>query len=143
MLPNRWDPFGEMQALRERVNRAFDEMVARDRAPAEPAAWAPLVDILETDDAIVLRADVAGARLQDLNIEIDGDTLTLSGERKADEGGTYLRVERPHGPLRRSFTIGAPIDQAHVKATYHNGVLEITLPKSREARPKQVKVQVE
>jgi len=147
MLRDPWDPFGEMNALRRRVNRAFDEMLARSRqaaGPAVPAAWAPLVDILETEEALVFRAEIAGAKMEHLEIELDGNTLTLSGERTPrDEAAAYLRVERPQGPLRRSFTIGVPVDPAGAKATYRDGLLEVVLPKSRESRPRRVTVPVE
>ena len=144
MSVERWDPFGEMGALHDRVNRLFDEMWSRSERPASGGpVWAPLVDILETEEAIVLRAEVAGVKQEDLEIELDGDTLTLSGERKADDVGATLRIERPRGRFRRSFTIGVPVDQAKARATCREGLLEITLPKSRERRPRQVKVQVE
>jgi HSP20 family protein len=138
MAADRWDPCGEMGALRERVNRVFDEMFG----PPERGAWAPPVDILERAEAIVFRADIAGVKLEDLNIELEGDTLTFSGERRAEDAA-YLRRERPQGPLRRSFTLGVPVDAAGVKATYRDGMLEIILPKSRETRAGPVKVPVE
>jgi HSP20 family protein len=143
MCADRWDPFGEMGALHDRLNRAFEEMVSRRDGPAaEPSAWAPLVDILETDRALVFRADLAGVRVEDLAVELDGNTLTLTGRRKTEDAA-YLRIERPHGPLRRSFTIGTAVDPRRVKATYRNGVLEIVLPKSGELNPQRVKVQLE
>jgi len=141
----RWDPFAELASLRERVNRVFEEsMRPEDRREQSPArAWAPLVDIYETPAEIVVEADLAGVKQDDIEIQVMGDTLTLRGERKDTEGRNYVRVERPYGPFSRSFTIGTPIDQAGVKARYKDGVLEITLPKAEEAKPKQVKVQVD
>jgi HSP20 family protein len=140
MDAGHWDPFGEMDALRSRMDRMLERMLV----PAErPAYWAPPVDIVETEQAIVLRADVPGVRLEDLDIELDGDTLTLRGERRAQPEGGLLRMERPQGRLERSFAIGVPIDAACVKATYRRGVLEITLPKAGEAKPRQVRLQVE
>lgn len=141
----RWDPFGDLGTLRERVNRLFEETLARTgrREPAEARTWAPLVDIHETDGEIVVRADLPGLSREQIDIELTGDALTIKGERKFDdERKNYVRIERPHGTFQRSFTIGVPVDQANVKAAYRDGVLEVTLPKTGEARPKQVRVEV-
>jgi HSP20 family protein len=141
----RWDPFGDLGTLRDRVNRAFEDAFARTgtREPAEARTWSPPVDIQETEGEIVLRADLPGMTREQIDIELSGDALTIRGERTFDdEGRNYLRVERPHGTFQRGFTIGVPIDQANVKANFRDGVLEITLPKSEEIRPKQVKIDV-
>ena len=142
----RWDPFGEMHQLRGQVNTLFEQMLARqgqDRAYSQ--TWAPSVDILETDTTIVLHVEVAGIKPEDIDIAITGDTLTIKGERKAEQeehGKQYVRIERSYGAFQRSFTLGVSIDQAGVKATSKDGVLEITLPKREEVKPKQVKVEV-
>jgi len=141
----RWDPFADLGTLRERVNRLFEETLSRAgiREPAEARTWSPPVDIHETDGEIVVRADVPGVDREQIDIELTGGALTIKGERKFDdEQKNYVRVERPHGTFQRSFTIGVPIDQANVKAAYRDGVLEVTLPKAEEARPKQVRVEV-
>jgi HSP20 family protein len=140
----RWDPFSDLGTLRERVNRLFEETLARSgrREPAEARTWSPLVDIHETDGEIIVRADLPGLSREEIDIELAGDALSIKGDRKLDENRSYVRVERPHGAFQRSFTIGVPIDTANVKAAYRDGVLEVALPKAEEARPKQVKVDV-
>ncbi len=140
----RWDPFADLASLRERVNRAFEESFPRaGREQMAGRTWAPLVDIFETKDEIVVQAEIASAKQEDLDVQVVGDTLTIRGERKAPEDRTYVRVERPYGAFMRSFTIGTPIDQANVKARYHDGLLEVVLPKAAEAKPKQVQVQID
>jgi len=140
----RWDPFGDLSTLRERVNRLFEETLARPdrREPASARTWAPLVDIYDANGDIVLRADLPGLKQEDIDLQLTGDTLTIRGERKLSEEHSYMRVERPHGNFERSFTLSVPIDQSKVKASYREGVLEIVLPKAEEAKPKQVKVEV-
>jgi len=142
----RWDPFSDLAALRDRVNRVFEESLTRPGERREPAAsrsWAPLVDIYETPAEIVLLADIAGVQQDDLDVQVTGDTLTIKGERKPQQDRQYVRVERPYGVFLRSFTIGTPIDQAQVRAHYREGVLEVILPKAAEAHPRQVQVQVD
>jgi len=140
----RWDPSGDLVALRERVNRLFEEQLTRPdrREPASARTWSPLVDIYDANGEIVMRADLPGLKQEDIDIQLTGDTLTIRGERKLDDQHNYLRVERPHGVFERSFTLSVPIDQSKVKASYREGVLEIVLPKAEETKPKQVKVEV-
>jgi len=137
-----WDPFRELAQLRERINRLFEESLS-GREPAETGPWAPLVDIYETDQELVLAAELPGLSREQIGVELDGDRLTLKGERKADAGRSYLRVERPQGPFERSFTLNVPVDESRMTATYRDGVLEIVLPKAGEAKPRRVEVEVE
>ena len=142
----RWDPFGDMHQLRHQVNSLFEQMLSQPgREHSAMQSWAPSVDILETETAIVLHVDVAGIKPEEIDIAMSGDTLTIKGERKwakEEKGTQYVRVERSYGAFQRSFTLGIPIDQAAVTATAHDGVLEITLPKREEVKPKQVKVEI-
>jgi len=143
----RWDPFSNLEELHDRVNRLFQESMGRAVGRREPAAaargWAPLVDIYEDTDGIVLKVDVAGVKREDIEIEVTGDVLTISGERKMDEqeGREYLRMERPCGLFRRSFNIGAPISQSDIKASLKDGVLEVRLPKAEETKPRKIQVE--
>jgi len=142
----RWDPFGEMNQLRSQVNTLFEQMLTRGGGELNTTqAWAPSVDIWETETAIVLHVEVAGIKPEDIDVSITGDTLTIKGERKAqkeEKGKQYVRIERSYGAFQRSFTLGVPIDQTGVKAQSKDGVLEVTLPKREEVKPKQVKVEV-
>ena len=143
----RWDPFEDMNRLWDQVNRLFEQSLARpEREPAPVQSWAPAVDIVETDGAIVLYLELAGISPKELDILITDDTLTIKGERKPVEktdGKHLLRVERQYGPFQRSFTLGMPINREAVSANYRDGVLEITLPKREEVTPKQVKIEVQ
>ncbi len=146
MSLGRWDPFADMAQLREQVNRLFDTTLNRSgQEPTAARTWAPVVDIYETVQAIVLHVDLPGVKPEEIDIRITGDTLTLKGERTLAREETekqYVRIERAYGAFQRSFTLGVPIEQSAVTAAYHDGVLEITLPKAEESKPKQVKVDV-
>lgn len=144
---SRWDPYRTMD-LRRRIDRLFDQVLPGIREPStEAQPWAPPVDIIETGDNIVVNIDVPGMRQEDIEVELTGDTLSIAGERKI--GDTTARrpewhvLERPYGPFSRSFTFAVPIDQNNVSASYENGVLSIKVPKAAEARPRQVKIEVE
>jgi len=114
-----------------------------DQAATRP--WAPLVDILETENELVLQADVPGVELKDIDIQIENGTLTLKGERKFEkeekDKGVH-RLERSYGSFIRYFTIPETVDSDNVKADYQNGVLTVTLPKKEVAKPRAIKVQV-
>jgi len=114
------------------------------RAPAE-VAWSPAVDVYETKDDIVVKAELPGVKPEDVEVSIVGDTLTLKGERRKEaevrEEG-YYRIERSYGAFQRSLTLPSVVNAEKVKATYKDGLLEIKLPKKEEAKPKTVKVEV-
>jgi HSP20 family protein len=147
MSIKRWDPFRDLETLQEDVNKLFQDRfnTPRKSVPAE-RSWAPVVDVIEDDDNIVVRAELAGMKKEDIDIELTGDTLTIKGERKfenEDKKDNFVRVERVYGKFQRSFTIGVPIKSEEVKAGYKDGVLEISIPKSEEIKPKKVEVAVE
>lgn len=140
---SRWDPFRDLSVLQDRINRMFNEQT---RATEETSrTWAPVVDILETEGDLVVRAEIPGMSRDDIEIEITSESLTIKGERKFDEESKdkFLRVERPYGPFQRSFSIGVPVDASKVKATYKEGVLEIVIPKAEEVKPKKITVAAE
>lgn len=139
---NRWDPFRDLSILQDKINRVFNEQVERGSEPASNKAWAPAVDILETENDLVVRAELPGINRDDIDIEVTGESLTIRGERKFNEQDKekYLRVERPYGPFQRSFTIGVPVQQDKVKATYRDGVLEVLVPKAEEVKPKKIEI---
>ncbi|MGI4787830.1 MAG: Hsp20/alpha crystallin family protein [Janthinobacterium lividum] len=146
----RFDPFEDMGRLQREVNRLFeDSSRPTGRGGAELASartWAPAVDIFEDRDEIVVRADLPGLKLEDIDIELTGETLTLRGERKFEDASrkdSYVRIERAYGQFQRSFSIAVPVRQEGVKASYRDGILEVHLPKSEETRPKKVQVTTE
>ena len=128
------------------VSTAFEDMMNRLFAdPAGTRPWTPAVDIAETDNELVLKADVPGVKLEDINIEVENGTLSLSGNRsystEQNKGG-YHRQERFYGSFHRAFVLPETVDLERVEAGYENGVLTITLPKKEIAKPRTIKVGV-
>ena len=147
----RFDSFRDLVGLQDRMSRMFDESF---RGLGRPAAredwalggsWAPAVDIYEHDGNIVLKAELPGVDPKDVDVRLENNTLTLSGERKVDnevKQESYHRVERVYGAFTRSFTLPSLLDQEKIKAEYKDGVLKITLPKREEAKPKQINIAI-
>ncbi len=142
----KYDPFAEVdfptgiRLFQDAVNRLFSEPVA-----ARP--WAPSVDVLETENELVLKADLPDVSLKDVNIEIEQGTLSIKGERKFEKvegkGTGYHRIERSYGEFQRYFGLPDTVDADKVKADYKNGVLTVTLPKKEIAKPKTIKIAVD
>src|SRR5206468_8845231 len=108
-------------------------------------AWAPAVDIYETEHELVVRADLPDIDPKDLDIRVENNILTIRGERKFEKKvneDNYLRVERAYGTFSRSFTLSNTVNSDAIKADYQNGVLTLNIPKREEAKPKQIKVNV-
>lgn len=146
----RWDPFRDLVGLQERMNRMFDESFrGSSRSSGEDwalgGAWAPAVDIYEQDGNIVVKAELPGVDPKDVDVRVENNTLTLSGQRKLDnevKQESYHRVERAYGTFTRSFTLPSALDQEKIKAEYKDGVLKVTLPKHGQAKPKQINIAV-
>lgn len=147
MSITRWDPFRELEALQEDVNRLFQESLTKPKREVPSGrVWAPAVDVAEDDEKIVVKAELPGMKKEDIDIELVGDTLTIRGERKfetEEKKENYVRIERAYGRFQRSFTLGVPVKQSAIKAGYKEGVLEVTIPKAEEVKPKKVKVTAE
>ena len=125
-------------------DRFVDEFFGGAQAPA--AAWLPPVDIVETPEALELRADMPGLKASDLDIKVENGVLTIRGDRKDEDeskGATYHTYERRYGSFARSFALPKLVDAENVKARYVDGVLTVTLAKKPEAKPKAIQVQVE
>ena len=145
----RWDPFRDVITLQDRMNRLFDQALSRTRADDEEgmaaSMWSPAVDIFETPDSIVMKAELPGVSRENIDIQVRDNTLTLKGERKFErevKDENYLRIERSYGAFQRSFGLSTVIQQDKIKAVFKDGVLEVTLPKAEESKPKQVKIDV-
>jgi HSP20 family protein len=144
----RFDPFREMERLQSEMNRIFDGINRVPEANGNALmqngrVWSPSVDVAENAQEIVVHAELPGMKQEDIDIELNGDTLTLRGERKfenEERKENFVRIERSYGRFQRSFTIATPIQHDKVSATYRDGVLEIHLPKSEEQRPRKVQV---
>lgn len=143
---SRWDPFRDLSVLQDRINRVFNEQINRGEADETSSrTWAPVVDILETEGELVVRAEIPGMQREDIEIEVTSESLSIKGERKflQEDKKKYIRVERPYGPFQRSFSIGVPVQPDKIKATYKDGVLEIVIPKAEEIKPKKIQINAE
>jgi len=141
----RWDPFHNLSTLQEQVNRLFEGSLPRGSDQSALTTWAPAVDIYETENELVLKADLPDVNEKDLDIRIESNILTIKGERKFEEKvkeDNYLRVERTYGSFSRSFSLPSTVDNGSIKADYKNGVLTVELPKRAESKPRQVKINV-
>ena len=139
-----WDPFREFSQMRETMNQAFGEtpLGRREEGFLTPA-WVPAVDVYETPETIVLKAELPGVNREDIDIQVEQNVLTLKGERKDDpqiKQENYYRVERQFGAFLRSFSLPRAVAADRIQATMRDGVLEIHLPKQTEAMPKRIKV---
>jgi HSP20 family protein len=137
---------GNLQSFQDEMNRLFNQFFrggTGEEAGWGVRTWTPPVDIYETDDALILKAELPGVSKDDVSIEIHQNTLILRGQRKHEaevKEEQYHRVERAYGTFQRSFMLPTLVDQEHVHATYHDGVLELRLPKSEAAKPKRVAI---
>jgi HSP20 family protein len=139
----RLDPARELDSLQGDVNRLFDSFFGRSEGTAAARRWVPAMDLVETEDHLVLRADLPGMDRDDIEVEVKDGVLTVSGERKAEhqtqrEG--YHRVERSFGRFSRSLRLPRGVDAGAVSASFDRGVLEVTVPKP--AQPQATKVEI-
>ena len=143
MTLTRYSPFRAfdetgLQLFQDSLNRFFSE-------PATSRPWTPHVDVLETENEIVVKADLPGVDEKDIDIKIENGTLTLKGERKVENDDTekgYHRIERGYGSFVRCFSVPTSVDPEKVNASYKSGVLSVTLPKKEAAKPRSIKVSV-
>jgi HSP20 family protein len=141
----RWEPFRGVNTLQDQFNRLFNDLFDRKGEESSLTAWAPAVDIYETEHELVVKADLPEVDPKDLDIRVENNILTIRGERKFEKKvneDNYLRVERAYGSFARSFTLANTVNSDAIKADYQNGVLTLTIPKREEAKPKQIKVNV-
>jgi HSP20 family protein len=141
----RFDPFRDLSLLQNRVNRLFTD--SRAALPEEDAfqGWAPAVDIFERGDDLILSAELPGVRREELDLKVEGNVLTLRGERQRDKTiheDQYHRIERTYGTFARSFTLPSTVDPSRIEARFKDGILEVVLPKAENAKPKRIDVKV-
>jgi HSP20 family protein len=141
----RYNPFRDLEEFtglrmfEDTVNRLLNE-------PASTRPWAPPVDIMESENELVIKADLPEIDLKDVDIRLENNQLSLKGERKFEskkENGGYHRIERSYGSFVRYFTLPNTVDTEKVNASYRDGVLTIVIPKKEAAKPRQVKVEVQ
>jgi HSP20 family protein len=143
----RWEPVAELATIQNEMNRLFntlfDQPGQAPRGNGMSRRWVPAMDLVETDDHYVLRADLPGLSQDDVNIELESNVLTVSGERKTEheqhaEG--YYRVERAFGAFSRSLTLPEGVDAEAIQANFDRGVLEVRIPKPEERKPRKVAI---
>jgi HSP20 family protein len=143
----RFDPFREMAVLQDRMNRVFGDMNRHyDDDVMTRGTWVPAVDIYENDNhELVLKAELPDLTRDDIDLRVENNTLTITGEKKMDrqvKQQQYHRIERTFGTFSRTFTLPPTVDAGRINAEYKNGVLTVTLPVREEAKPRQIQVQV-
>ena len=141
----RWEPSRGLTTLQDQINRLFSDSFDRTGEEGSLTAWAPAVDIYETEHELVVKADLPDIDPKDLDIRVENNILTIRGERKFENKvneENYLRVERSYGSFSRSFQLANSVNSDAIKADYQNGVLTLSIPKREEAKPKQIKVNV-
>ena len=145
----RWEPVRELGTIQNEMNRLFNTFFetpgSGNGTHSTLRRWIPAMDLVETEDDFVLRADLPGLNEADVKIELDDNVLTVSGERKAEheerkEG--YYRVERSSGTFSRSLTLPEGVDPSAVKASFDRGVLEVRIPKPEQRKPRKVEISV-
>jgi len=132
------DPFQGLRFFEDAVTRMMSE-------PRTSRPWSPAVDILETEEAVTVKADLPDVKTEDIDIRVENGTMTLRGSRKFEKDDKvkgYHRIERSYGDFVRSFALPPTVETDKVAAEYKNGVLTITLPKKETAKPRQVKVEI-
>ena len=144
LLP--WQPHREMEEIRRR----FEDIFGRPYVPgiwrlfpSEEMVWAPAIDVLEKEDKFLVKVELPGVKEEDVNVSLAGGTLTIEGEKKAEsevKKKGYYYSETSYGSFSRSITIPSTVDASKIEANYDKGVLEITLPKAPEVKPKKITV---
>ena len=145
----RWDPFRDVAALQDRINRIFNESFGRSRDMDEEVSqydWSPPVDIYETANGIELKIELPGINKEDVSVEIKDNVLTLKGERLLDpeiKDEHYYRKERSFGKFHRSFSLQNPIKPDRIKASFKDGILTVEIPRSEKEKPKKISVDID
>lgn len=141
---NRWDPIRDVSSLQDEVERMFRQAFGgRGETPAATGAWSPALDVEETEEGFVLHVELPGVTADDVEVSLEDDVLTITGERgfytdKAAEG--FRRIERRFGRFHRAIRLPDRVDVNAVEASYRDGLLTITVPKAEEAKPRRIEV---
>lgn len=145
-MPNQvpvWDPWRELMTLRQQMDRLFDDRWTQTRASAPTPSGALFlpIDVYSDQDAVVVLASLPGLKAEDVDIVLQGDTVTIQGEAQPPSGNVQWAVqERPYGKFSRSLTLNVPVDMAKAEAEFENGILTLRLPKAEAAKPRQIQV---
>ena len=147
-MSQQWNPLQDLMILQDRMNRLFEDATQR-RTQADPNAgdeferadWTPASDIYETESGYLIAMDVPGIRRETLEIDIDDNRLLVKGTREIEQSKQH-RMERPRGRFLRTFSVPASVEQGRIGAEYKDGVLQISLPKRTEQKPKKIDIKI-
>ncbi len=137
-----WDPFEELAGFRRLFDEPSGSLLQGFGTVAQE--WKPLVDVVENKEGITLKVELPGVKQEDINLSMEDNVLTIKGERKQEKetaDGSFTRTERSYGSFQRTMVLPPTVDTEKVKASYRDGILEVTLPKKEEAKPKAIKVE--
>lgn len=141
----RWEPVRELNTIQSEMNRLFNTFFESPQGGSHPRRWIPAMDLVETEEEFVLRADLPGVSENEVNIELDDNVLTVSGERTSEHEerkAGYYRVERSSGSFSRSLTLPEGVDADRIAASFARGVLEVRIPKPEVRKPRKVSIAV-
>jgi len=142
----RWEPFGETITLRQSMDRLFEDVFTRRPRAAAPLVWQPAVEIFETENEVVVKAELPGIDPKNVSVTVTTEGLTIKGEAKTEQeqnGRNYYRRELRYGAYERTIPLSAEVKSDETRATFRHGILEVTVPKAERVRPKTVKVEVD
>ena len=145
MQLTKWDPFREMEDVFERFSRPLGWRHRGGQELMATGDWIPRVDIAETDKEFVIKAELPEIKKEEVSVSVDNGVLTLRGERKQEKeekGKKFHRIERFYGSFTRSFTLPENVDETKVDASFKDGILQLTIPKTKESKPKAIEVKV-
>ena len=141
-----WKPFKEVTKLRSEMDRLWDDYFGSGRRAFKSESWVPSVDVSETEDKIMVKAEIPGMDSKDIDISLSGDILIIKGEKKSEREETkenYHLVERSYGTFARSLRLPVGVEADKIEASYKQGVLTVTCPKKEEVKPKPIEIKAE
>jgi HSP20 family protein len=142
----RWRPMNEVMNVHNEIDRVFGSMLRNlSDEPGTEGAWSPAVDFKEDETAFTLVAELPGVNKDEVKLSLTDNVLSIRGEKKSEaehEGGNWHRIERIYGRFERHFRLGTPVDAKAIQAKFTDGVLRVTLPKSEEAKPREIQIEI-
>jgi HSP20 family protein len=143
---SKWEPMRELMEMEDAFDRIFPGSLRLRRALLRGQAWSPAIDLFEKKESLVIKAELPGIEKKDLHVTVEGDVLTIKGERKQEEEisqGDYYRSERVFGSFSRSISLPAAVEKDKIKASFNDGILTIELQKSKETIAKEVQIETQ
>lgn len=148
MKVNKWGPFAGMSLFRREMDRLVERFFGGESGGSSPASISPDVDVIETDDTVVVKAELPGIDERDVSVTLSGENLVIRGEKKQEKdekqakGARFHRVERSYGVFQRTVSLPSAVEAEKVAATFDKGVLQVTLPKRESAQSKEIKIKL-